>query len=1019
MKKSILVLFLSILFGYLFANPVWTEATRVRSSVNVEYSGSNALCDDGSRLYVWSDVTGGSRDIYAQRIDHLGNAVWQQPVVIDSKPGLQEYPVIGRASSGNFVIAWIDYHVNPSGDVYANRISPNGVLLWGDGGVAVTNLDSRKQNIQIIANNLDEVYILWEDQRLDNWNIYGQKLNASGNNQWQSAGRQLTFMPTREFRFQALPDNSQGFIIAYNFLVNSQDQVVVMRYNSSGDMMWTVPMVVHPDMVSSRLQKIIAYDTNSYAILCQGIDSAQQIHLMLHRFDNNGEMIWQQPVFINTSISFIHFEQDNLIKATDNSLIISYLKHNSHPNMELRAQKVSPGGAILWQPDGVPISGIIPTIEKHLIAPAPNGGSFISYNTRGNDYYDPMSIYIQHLNSSGANSYTFPGLLMQSPSDDVVPHTISSYDLHTILTWQGHQNGESGIFCQVLNPSLQPMLGPDGHPIHKGIYGSVVEDDFLVLPRTMGTFMLYNDRRFHTPLLYYQIVTHDGYTTLTNDGIMLGEMTENNSFTASIAPNDQVAVIWSTKEGENHFLRAQLIDALGNILWGEDGLVLTQSSYHIANLMINYDEGAFYLGWNELLPDNNGQLSERVKAQKIQNNAVQWAQNGIIIGSEANSDQDLRYLSGRYYIMSVSEFDDFSSSKVKAILLNPDGSIPTGWLPNGIYLNPDSPTQIQMEPQALKATDGVYIAWIDVDSGFLTDIRAQKLSPQGTNLWQAGGIVIEENVDMNDLNMVYANNSVTFAWLNERSFDSPAPFITLTKYTSTGARVWEQELIPEQGTFYNRGMRLLAFENGAYLCTFTQFTATERSRAFYVYLLPDGNPVGDINGTIISNSFNDARFLKPIIAGDYAYLAWTENYIRSIILPWLNCHSVGEDRCHGELEYDFIGLYLHKLDNSPVGIPGNGDTPPRVNLAQNYPNPFNPVTTISFQLPVSGNVKLSIYNLKGQLVNNLIDEYRSAGDHAILWNATDLSGVPLATGLYLYVLETPSVTLTKKMMLMK
>ncbi len=1019
MKKAMTVFLLSIALGYLFANPLWDEATRVRSSVNVEYTGSSALCDDGSRIFVWSDMSSGSRDIYAQRIDHLGNAVWRQPVVIDSKPGIQEYPVIGRASSGNFVIAWIDYSVNPLGDVYANRISPYGVLLWGDGGIAVTNLDSRKQNIQIIANNLDVVSILWEDQRLDNWNIYGQKLSASGNNHWQAGGQQMTFMPTREFRFQAIPDNNQGFIIAYHYLINNLDRVMVMRYNSSGYMMWTVPLVVHPDMIGSNLQKIIAFDANSYAILCHGIDSAHQIHLMLHRFNNNGEMIWQQPVHIITSISSIQIEQDDLIKAADNSLIISFLKHHGYSSMELRAQKVSPDGSILWQPGGVPVSGIIPNINRHLLATAPDGGSFIAFNTRGNNYYDPMSLYIQHLNNSGANSYTIPGLLLQTPSDAAVPHTISSYGSYAMLTWHGHQNGESGIFCQVLNPSLQPMLEPNGHPIHKGICGIIIDEEFLVLPRTMGAFTLYKDHRFHTPRLYYQIVTHDGSTTLTDDGVMLGEMNDSHSFTAAIDPNDKVAVIWSTKEGNNYLLRAQLIDAMGNMLWGEDGLVLTQNPYPITNPMISYDEGAFYLGWNEWLPDNNPIQYLRTKAQKIQNNAVQWAQNGIIIGSEANSDQVLKCQTGRYYIMSVNDYDDYWITQVKAILLDPDGSVSTGWQPSGVYLNPDSPIQFLLRPKAVKAPDGVYIAWNNMNSNYLYDLRAQKLSPLGINLWQAGGIVIKENVDNNDLNVVYANNSVTFAWLNDSSYDNPVPYITLARYTSTGDQVWEQELVPDQNAFYNRGIGLLAFDNGVYLCTFTKFTMADRHRAFYVYIMPDGIPVGDINGTCISNPFNEAQFLKPVIAGDHAYLAWTENYYRSINLPWKKSHPVGVDRCPHDWDYDFVGLYLQKLDNIPVNLPGDTTAPSLVSLAQNYPNPFNPITNIKYSLDEPGAVSLEIYNIKGQLVKTLFHGNADKGVHSVAWDGIDHSGNPCSSGVYFYKLRTNSRTLVRKMLMLK
>lgn len=132
-----------------------------------------------------------------------------------------------------------------------------------------------------------------------------------------------------------------------------------------------------------------------------------------------------------------------------------------------------------------------------------------------------------------------------------------------------------------------------------------------------------------------------------------------------------------------------------------------------------------------------------------------------------------------------------------------------------------------------------------------------------------------------------------------------------------------------------------------------------------------------------------------------------------------NITTINLNRCPHDWIYDFVGLYMQKLDNRPVNLSSDTAAFSLVSLAQNYPNPFNPITTIRFYLTASSKVKLSIYKLKGQLVNTLINDHRSAENHAIKWNVTDLSCKSCATGLYLYKLETPSLTLTKKMMMLK
>ncbi|HWR83361.1 MAG TPA: dockerin type I domain-containing protein [Candidatus Deferrimicrobium sp.] len=88
-------------------------------------------------------------------------------------------------------------------------------------------------------------------------------------------------------------------------------------------------------------------------------------------------------------------------------------------------------------------------------------------------------------------------------------------------------------------------------------------------------------------------------------------------------------------------------------------------------------------------------------------------------------------------------------------------------------------------------------------------------------------------------------------------------------------------------------------------------------------------------------------------------------------------------------------------------------------LHQSYPNPFNPSTQISFSLPNAGRVALEVFNLLGQHVVTLVDEFREAGAHSVTWDGTDAQGQPVSTGVYLYRLEASGFSATRKMMLLK
>jgi hypothetical protein len=89
-------------------------------------------------------------------------------------------------------------------------------------------------------------------------------------------------------------------------------------------------------------------------------------------------------------------------------------------------------------------------------------------------------------------------------------------------------------------------------------------------------------------------------------------------------------------------------------------------------------------------------------------------------------------------------------------------------------------------------------------------------------------------------------------------------------------------------------------------------------------------------------------------------------------------------------------------------------------LNQNYPNPFNPSTKISWSIPVSGLVSLKIYNIEGSEVETLINEYKSSGNHEVIFDSNKLkNGSSLPSGVYFYRLTSGNYSESKKFILLK
>ena len=143
------------------------------------------------------------------------------------------------------------------------------------------------------------------------------------------------------------------------------------------------------------------------------------------------------------------------------------------------------------------------------------------------------------------------------------------------------------------------------------------------------------------------------------------------------------------------------------------------------------------------------------------------------------------------------------------------------------------------------------------------------------------------------------------------------------------------------------------------------------------------NKIGFVNGNGNSNSPKSYSYEdKNLSAGKYSY----------------RLKQIDND---GQFEYS-------KTIEVDFGVPT------KFELSQNYPNPFNPSTTIKFSLPEAANVKLTIFNILGQEVKTLVNEFKEVGVHTINFNSDGID-----SGVYIYRIEAGSFTQTRKMTLIK
>jgi len=107
------------------------------------------------------------------------------------------------------------------------------------------------------------------------------------------------------------------------------------------------------------------------------------------------------------------------------------------------------------------------------------------------------------------------------------------------------------------------------------------------------------------------------------------------------------------------------------------------------------------------------------------------------------------------------------------------------------------------------------------------------------------------------------------------------------------------------------------------------------------------------------------------------------------------------------------------FDRSGSEVPVNVAVVSEFSLSQNYPNPFNPTTEIVYNLPRDIHVSISVYNILGQKVTDLVNANQKAGMHTIEWNGKDANGLDVAAGIYIYQMKANKFFAIRKMFLIK
>ena len=177
--------------------------------------------------------------------------------------------------------------------------------------------------------------------------------------------------------------------------------------------------------------------------------------------------------------------------------------------------------------------------------------------------------------------------------------------------------------------------------------------------------------------------------------------------------------------------------------------------------------------------------------------------------------------------------------------------------------------------------------------------------------------------------------------------------------------------------------------------------------------------VGTTDTADLNNTFNEVLLDGGVyhVMCHPNVIEWDQDY------PWIHLEHIsnrnnvwytgfGHLYAYHFLQSTYPEINLHSSNpNEPI--------PEQIVIHQSYPNPFNPVATLRYDLPEGTFVSITVYDMLGNVVNNLVNDYQTVGYKSVQWDATNNEGQPVSAGVYLYSIEAGDFRNTKKMIFLK
>ncbi len=318
------------------------------------YTNEPQMTADGSggAIITWNDYRDGNSNIYAQRVNSAGVAQWTaNGIVISAAANTQDYPQIIADGSGGAIIAWFDGRDGNS-NIYAQRVNTSGIIQWTANGVAIVSdfYNGGSRVPQLVTDGSGGAIFVWDHWASGNgWNIYMQRAEGSaGALQWGTSGVTITDILTSDQEYPYIAsDGAGGTYITWedsrNYVSSNWD-IYAQRINATGTPQWTANGIVISDATNSQRKPQIVADGGS-AVFTWGDSRSGNADIYLQRVDINGISQWAtNGVAVSTAAN----TQNGFQNVADGSGgVVSVWQDDRGANADIYAQRVYVNGDLI------------------------------------------------------------------------------------------------------------------------------------------------------------------------------------------------------------------------------------------------------------------------------------------------------------------------------------------------------------------------------------------------------------------------------------------------------------------------------------------------------------------------------------------------------------------------------------------------------------------------------------------------------------------------------------------------